>query len=108
MFSQASVILSTVGELGVGGSGVGFPACITGYMTRGVCLQRGLPLGGWGGLHPGVGGLHPVGEGLHGGRAGQTPPWDMVNKPIVVHPVTQLVLCGIWSTACSITYILQP
>ena len=26
----------------------------------------------------------------------------------VVHPVTQLVLCGIWSTACSITYILQP
>ena len=26
----------------------------------------------------------------------------------IVCPVTQLVLCGIWSTACSITYMLQP
>ena len=40
IFSQASVILSTE-------RGGGFPACITGHMTSGVCIQRG-------GLHPGA------------------------------------------------------
>ena len=25
--------------------GVGFPACITGHMTRGICIQGGLPRG---------------------------------------------------------------
>ena len=44
IFSQASVILST-------GWGLGFPAFITGHMTRGSCIQGGLPPGGvclWG------------------------------------------------------------
>ena len=32
---------------------VGFPACITGHMTRGVCIQEGSTSGGGGGgLHP--------------------------------------------------------
>ena len=41
------------------GEGVGFPACITGHMSRGkgVCIQ-------------GVVGLHPGGGGLHLGRGG--------------------------------------
>ena len=34
MFLNVSVILSMA---------VGFPACITGHMTRGVCIQGGLP-----------------------------------------------------------------
>ena len=38
MFLHLSVILFT--------GGGGFPACITGHMTRGVCIQGGLHLGG--------------------------------------------------------------
>ena len=46
---------------------VGFPACITGHMTRGsasrgVCLQ-GASASGVGGLHQGAG-LHPGGRGV--------------------------------------------
>ena len=41
--------------------GVGFPACITGHMTRGVCIQ-------WdGGLHLGERGLHQGGVCIQGG-----------------------------------------
>ena len=64
MFLHLSVILFT--------GGVGFLACITGHITRGVCI-RGVCLHG--GLPPGrvciEGGLHP-------GGVGQTPPppWD--------------------------------
>ena len=39
------------------GWGVGFPACITGHMTRGGGSAYG------GGLHPGEGDLHPGGRG---------------------------------------------
>ena len=48
----------------VPGWGGGFPTCITGHMTRGVCIQEGLHLGV--GLLPGslhTGGLHPGGLG---------------------------------------------
>ena len=32
---------------GGGGGRIGFPACISGHMTRGVCLQGGFARGGW-------------------------------------------------------------
>ena len=83
MFLHVSAILFTGG-----GGGVGFPACITGHMTRGkgVCIQgrglhpwwacvqggfasrgRGVCIQGEGSLDPGGGGLHPGAWGPHPG-----------------------------------------
>ena len=55
----------------------GFPACITGHMTRGICLQAGLHPGG---PPPGEGVLHLRGlcrrlpPGLPTGELGRHPP----------------------------------
>ena len=56
MFLLMCVVLFT--------GGVGFPACITGHMTRGVSIQ--------GGLHPGVWADLPWDTTGYGQRAGGT------------------------------------
>ena len=50
--------------------GVGFPACITCYMTRKICIQ-------WGGSAS-SGGLYPGGSASKGGSASRIL-WDTVN-----------------------------
>ena len=61
IFLQASVILSMVG---------GIPACITGHMTRGACIQ--------GGLHPG--GLH---QGKSASRKGSAS-WGSASREVCI------------------------
>ena len=51
----------------------------------------------------GMDGKHPVGMHFYFHAV-----FNIYFAKLVVCPVTQLVLCGIWSTACSITYMLQP
>ena len=55
MFLHLSVILFT--------RAVGFPTCITGHMTRGVCIQGGFdgPPPSTMGYGQQVGGMHPTG-----------------------------------------------
>ena len=79
--------------------GVGFPACITGHMTRGICIQGGLPRGG---LHLHPGGLHPRGIwktslGLPlGGSASRGVCIQGVGQ--IPHPPRYMGYYGIWST----------
>ena len=62
-----------------GGGGWGFPACITGHMTRGVCIQ------GAGGSASGVG-MGVCQAGCGGGRLGRPPP-ARTRKAGGMHPM---------------------
>ena len=79
--------------------GVGFPACITGHMTRGICIQGGLPRGGGSasasrgsaskGDWEGLPGSASRGVCIQGGWADPPSPeilgilWNMVNRRAV-------------------------
>ena len=45
-FGQGNVFIPMCHSVRSGGGGGGFQACITGHMTKVVCIQRGLPQGG--------------------------------------------------------------
>ena len=69
----------------VGGGGVGFPACITGHLSRGSA-SRGLCIQGGGSLHPVGSASRGRGSAYEGGgwsaysEVGQTPPLAKLGK----------------------------
>ena len=85
-----------------GGEGVGFPAWITGHMTRGRGLHPEE-----GGLHPGRGGLHPGEVGLHLGDRGSASRvrgvcihWGHHSSRSGIFRELQLPKCDFFSTFC--------
>ena len=81
-------------HLSVCSGGVGFPACITGHMTKiqgGGLYPRGLPTGGWAERPPPLGtrkagGTHPIGMlscHIYFG-------WGIWHRPLMYHYICQV------------------
>ena len=95
------------------GGGVGFPSCITGHITRGVCLQRGSAFGGiclqggvclGGSLYRGVGQTPPTqdtwGTTGYGQQAGGTHPTGILSY--LQYIIIKLMLVSLY-----VRYILK-